>query len=54
MTDLVELAMLRGTLDHCVKCTICETACPVSNVTPAVSRARSTPGPQSERYRVAG
>ena len=26
--------LLRGSLDHCVKCTICETACPVSNVTP--------------------
>ena len=31
-TDLVEL--IRGSLDHCVKCTICETYCPVSNVTP--------------------
>ena len=25
---------MRGSLDHCVKCTICETFCPVSNVTP--------------------
>jgi glycerol-3-phosphate dehydrogenase subunit C len=26
--------LMRGSLDHCVKCTICETFCPVSNVTP--------------------
>ena len=52
MTDLVELAMLRGTLDHCVKCTICETACPVSNVTPLFAGPKYA-GPQSERYRVA-
>jgi glycerol-3-phosphate dehydrogenase subunit C len=52
MTDLVELAMLRGTLDHCVKCTICETACPVSNVT-ALFPGPKYAGPQSERYRVA-
>ena len=51
MTDLVELAMLRGTLDHCVKCTICETACPVSNVTPLFAGPKYT-GPQAERYRV--
>jgi glycerol-3-phosphate dehydrogenase subunit C len=52
MTDLVELAMLRGTLDHCVKCTICETACPVSNVSPLFPGPKYA-GPQSERYRVA-
>jgi glycerol-3-phosphate dehydrogenase subunit C len=52
MTDLVELAMLRGTLDHCVKCTICETACPVSNATPLFPGPKYA-GPQSERYRVA-
>ena len=33
MTDVLFDAM-RGSLDHCVKCTICETACPFSNVTP--------------------
>ena len=33
-TALLEEETLRGSLDHCVKCTICETACPVSNVTP--------------------
>lgn len=52
MTDLVELAMLRGTLDHCIKCTICETACPVSNVSPLFPGPKYA-GPQSERYRVA-
>jgi glycerol-3-phosphate dehydrogenase subunit C len=51
MTDLVELAMLRGTLDHCVKCTICETACPFSNATPLFPGPKYA-GPQSERYRV--
>jgi glycerol-3-phosphate dehydrogenase subunit C len=53
MTDLVELAMLRGTLDHCVKCTICETACPVSNASPLFPGPKYA-GPQSERYRVTG
>jgi glycerol-3-phosphate dehydrogenase subunit C len=52
MTDLVELAMLRGTLDHCVKCTICETACPVSNASPLFPGPKYA-GPQSERHRVA-
>ncbi len=52
MTDLLELAELRGTLDHCVKCTICETACPVSNVSPLFPGPKYA-GPQSERYRVA-
>jgi glycerol-3-phosphate dehydrogenase subunit C len=52
MSDLVELAMLRGTLDHCVKCTICETACPVSNVSPLFPGPKYE-GPQAERYRVA-
>jgi glycerol-3-phosphate dehydrogenase subunit C len=55
MTDLVELAereLLRGSLDHCVKCTICETACPVTNVTPLFPGPKYA-GPQSERYRVA-
>jgi anaerobic glycerol-3-phosphate dehydrogenase C subunit/anaerobic glycerol-3-phosphate dehydrogenase B subunit len=44
---------LRDTLDHCVKCTICETACPVSNATPLFGGPKYT-GPQAERYRVAG
>ena len=56
MTDLVELAgreLLRDSLDHCVKCTICETTCPVSNATPLFPGPKYA-GPQSERYRVAG
>jgi glycerol-3-phosphate dehydrogenase subunit C len=52
MTDLLEMALLRGSLDHCVKCTICETQCPVSNVTPLFPGPKYA-GPQSERYRVA-
>jgi glycerol-3-phosphate dehydrogenase subunit C len=51
MTDLLELALLRGSLDHCVKCTICETACPVSNASPLFPGPKYA-GPQSERYRV--
>lgn len=54
MTDLLNLEeTIRGSLDHCVKCTICETACPVSNVTPLFPGPKYA-GPQSERYRVAG
>jgi glycerol-3-phosphate dehydrogenase subunit C len=55
MTDLLESLIqeesLRGSLDHCVKCTICETACPVSNVTPLFPGPKYV-GPQAERYRV--
>ena len=46
MTDLV-----RDSLDHCVKCTICETFCPVANVTPLFPGPKYA-GPQSERFRV--
>ncbi|MGI8573133.1 MAG: anaerobic glycerol-3-phosphate dehydrogenase subunit C [Solirubrobacteraceae bacterium] len=45
-------ALLRGSLDHCVKCTICETACPVSSVTPLFPGPKYV-GPQAERFRVA-
>ena len=44
---------LRSTLDHCVKCTICETICPVSNVTPLFPGPKYA-GPQAERYRALG
>jgi glycerol-3-phosphate dehydrogenase subunit C len=44
---------LRGSLDHCVKCTICETVCPVSNVTPLFPGPKYA-GPQAERYRAHG
>lgn len=40
----------RATLDHCVKCTICETACPVAAVTPLFSGPKFV-GPQAERFR---
>jgi len=45
--------LLRGSLDHCVKCTICETQCPVSNVTPLFPGPKYV-GPQAERYRANG
>ncbi|HEX6332152.1 MAG TPA: anaerobic glycerol-3-phosphate dehydrogenase subunit C [Actinomycetota bacterium] len=50
-TDMVEL--IRGSLDHCVKCTICETYCPVSNVTPLFPGPKYV-GPQAERFREDG
>ena len=43
---------MRDSLDHCVKCTICETFCPVSNVTPLFPGPKYV-GPQAERFRVA-
>jgi glycerol-3-phosphate dehydrogenase subunit C len=45
--------LMRGSLDHCVKCTICETFCPVSNVTPLFPGPKYV-GPQAERFRVPG
>ena len=44
---------LRSSLDHCVKCTICETVCPVANVTPLFPGPKYA-GPQGERYRTQG
>ncbi|CAN5588377.1 anaerobic glycerol-3-phosphate dehydrogenase subunit C [soil metagenome] len=41
---------MRDTLDHCIKCTICETFCPVSNVTSLFPGPKYV-GPQAERYR---
>ena len=49
MTDVLFDAM-RGSLDHCVKCTICETYCPVSAVTPLFPGPKYV-GPQAERFR---
>ncbi len=51
--DILGGLLMRGSLDHCVKCTICETFCPVSNVTPLFPGPKYA-GPQSERFRVAG
>ena len=40
----------RTTLDHCVKCTICETQCPVARVTDLFPGPKYS-GPQGERFR---
>jgi glycerol-3-phosphate dehydrogenase subunit C len=48
MTDPV-----RASLDHCVKCTICETFCPYARVTPLFPGPKYV-GPQAERYRTGG
>jgi len=42
--------LIRGSLDHCVKCTICEQYCPVSSATPLFPGPKYA-GPQSERFR---
>jgi glycerol-3-phosphate dehydrogenase subunit C len=44
--------LMRGSLDHCVKCTICEQYCPVSSVSPLFPGPKFA-GPQSERFRTA-
>jgi len=51
MSDPAAFETVRSSLDHCVKCTICETSCPVSNVWPLFPGPKYA-GPQSERYRV--
>jgi glycerol-3-phosphate dehydrogenase subunit C len=53
MSETVQAATMRDSLDHCVKCTICETYCPVSAVTPLFPGPKYV-GPQAERYRGAG
>src|SRR5439155_16610256 len=45
--------LVRDSLDHCVKCTICETFCPYSQATPLFPGPKYV-GPQAERYRGAG
>ncbi len=42
--------LARASLDCCVKCTICETQCPVMAVTPLFPGPKFV-GPQAERYR---
>jgi glycerol-3-phosphate dehydrogenase subunit C len=42
--------LIRGSLDHCVKCTICESHCPVSRATPLFPGPKYV-GPQAERFR---
>jgi glycerol-3-phosphate dehydrogenase subunit C len=51
--DVLGGLLMRESLDHCVKCTICETFCPVSNVTPLFPGPKYC-GPQAERFRVEG
>jgi glycerol-3-phosphate dehydrogenase subunit C len=53
LTDVLGPLLMRESLDHCVKCTICETFCPVSNVTPLFPGPKYV-GPQAERFRVEG
>jgi len=42
--------LIRDSLDHCVKCTICETHCPVARATPLFPGPKYV-GPQAERFR---
>ena len=44
-------SLARTSLDQCVKCTICETQCPVLRVTPKFSGPKYV-GPQAERFRM--
>jgi glycerol-3-phosphate dehydrogenase subunit C len=44
---------IRGSLDNCVKCTVCETFCPVAAATPLFPGPKYA-GPQSERFRRPG
>jgi glycerol-3-phosphate dehydrogenase subunit C len=50
MTEHTLHELMRDSLDHCVKCTICETYCPVSAATPLFPGPKYA-GPQAERYR---
>lgn len=43
-------SLTRASLDACVKCTICETQCPVLKATPLFTGPKFV-GPQAERYR---
>jgi glycerol-3-phosphate dehydrogenase subunit C len=43
--------LMRDTLDHCVKCTICETQCPFAAATPLFPGPKYV-GPQAERFRI--
>ena len=47
------MAEVRGSLDHCIKCTICEQFCPVSAVTTLFPGPKYV-GPQAERFRIGG
>jgi glycerol-3-phosphate dehydrogenase subunit C len=45
--------LVRETLDHCVKCTVCESFCPYSQATPLFPGPKYV-GPQAERFRRTG
>jgi glycerol-3-phosphate dehydrogenase subunit C len=47
---LIGHELARASLDQCLKCTICETMCPVARVTQAYPGPKFI-GPQAERYR---
>src|SRR5204862_7561198 len=53
MTGEQAFDFMRDSLDHCVKCTICETACPVASVTSLFPGPKYV-GPQAERFRTPG
>ncbi|MFP5417020.1 MAG: anaerobic glycerol-3-phosphate dehydrogenase subunit C [Actinomycetes bacterium] len=50
LRERLNTELQRASLDQCVKCTICETSCPVSAVTPLFSGPKFV-GPQGERFR---
>jgi glycerol-3-phosphate dehydrogenase subunit C len=45
--------LVRDSLDHCVKCTICESFCPYAEATPLFPGPKYV-GPQAERFRTGG
>ncbi|MDO4612633.1 MAG: anaerobic glycerol-3-phosphate dehydrogenase subunit C [Actinomycetaceae bacterium] len=49
-TEFAGHTFSRATLDQCVKCTICETQCPVLEATPLFPGPKYV-GPQAERFR---
>lgn len=50
LRDRLNNELKRTSLDACIKCTICETSCPVAAVTPLFSGPKFV-GPQAERFR---
>lgn len=50
LRERLNTELQRASLDQCVKCTICETSCPVAAVTPLFSGPKFV-GPQGERFR---
>ena len=50
MSEALSPFEVRASLDHCVKCTICESACPVAAISELFAGPK-TVGPQAERFR---